>query len=58
MMTLQEERRMVYTMLSERKITVEEAEALLAALEESAIYPDELHLEGFFEIEPHEREES
>jgi hypothetical protein len=57
-MSLQEEKRMVYTMLSEGKITVEEAEALLAALEESALYPDELHLEGFFGIESYESEES
>jgi hypothetical protein len=57
-MSLQEEKRMVYTMLSEGKVTVEEAEALLAALEESAFYPDEPHLEGFFGIEPHERDES
>lgn len=57
-MSLQEEKRMVYTMLSEGKVTVEEAEALLAVLEESAIYPDETHAEGFFGIEPHEREET
>jgi hypothetical protein len=58
MMTLQEEKRMVYTMLSGGKITVEEAEALLAVLEESALTPDDPHLEEFFEVEPHERGES
>ena len=51
-MSLQEEKRMVYTMLSEGKITVEEAEALLTVLEESAYDPDELSVEGFvFELE-------
>lgn len=46
-MSLQEEKRMVYTMLSEGKITVEEAEALLNVLEESAFNPDEISVEGF-----------
>jgi hypothetical protein len=52
MMSLQEEKRMVYTMLSEGKISVEEAEALLAVLEESAFNPNEISVEGFvFELE-------
>lgn len=51
-MSLQEEKRMVYTMLSEGKISVEEAEALLAVLEESAFNPNEISVEGFvFELE-------
>jgi hypothetical protein len=52
MMSLQEEKRMVYTMLSEGKISVEEAEALLAVLEESAFNPNEISVEEFvFELE-------
>jgi len=52
MMSLQEEKRMVYTMLSEGKISVEEAENLLAVLEESAFDPNEISVEGFvFELE-------
>jgi hypothetical protein len=52
MMSLREEKRMVYTMLSEGKITVDEAEALVAALEESAFNPNEISVEGFvFELE-------
>ena len=51
-MSLQEEKRMVYTMLAEGKITVEEAEALVTALEESAFNPNEISVEGFmFELE-------
>jgi hypothetical protein len=52
MMSLQEEKRMVYTMLSAGKITVEEAEALLTVLEESTYNPAEISVEGFmFELE-------
>jgi hypothetical protein len=47
MMSLQEEKRMVYTMLSEGKITVEEAETLLTVLEESAFKPNEISAEEF-----------
>lgn len=51
-MSLQEEKRMVYTMLSEGKISVEEAEALLAVLEESAFNPNEISVDEFvFELE-------
>ncbi len=45
-MSLQE-KRMVYTMLSEGKISVEEAEALLLVLEESLSYRDEPPVEEF-----------
>ncbi len=46
-MSLQEEKRMVYTMLSEGKISVEEAQALLLVLEESLSYRDEPPVEEF-----------
>lgn len=46
-MSLQEEKRMVYTMLSEGRITVEEAEALVILLEESISYHGEPHVEEF-----------